>query len=415
VHMIDLADLIGRQPPGHSLLQPFYAATEIYRLDVDCVLRPHWTVAGHVSSIPNSGDYLVCDFDTDSAIVVRHADGSVRAHANVCRHRGSRLCSADHGHLQGNAIRCPYHSWTYNLDGSLRKAPWAGDEIDVALLGLAPLAVEVCQGLIFVSFAGQPLDFGGVRAAFDTALGGFGWDTAVVAHRERYVIPANWKLALENQVECYHCVPAHPEFARAHTMAQKGSEGAATMVEDRWAGTDTDGELSFRSDNPLNGDHRTGSEGGELVAPLMGPKRSIGRFVVAYAGICNHFLAYADYGCIFRYEPLTHDTTALTVTWLVAPGAKPGVDYDIDRLTWMWRVTAAADVRIVGDNARGVASSAYRPGPYIQAIEPKTARLTEWYLTELAAASDRSPTTDPMEVLWRSASSTRSAPISTTI
>lgn len=395
--MIDVTELIGRQPPGHSLLQPFYLSPEIYRLDVERVLRRHWNVAGHVSSIPNTGDYLVCDFDVDSAIVVRHADGSVRAHANVCRHRGSRLCSTEHGHLQGNAIRCPYHSWTYNLDGSLRKAPWAGDGIDTATLGLVALPVEVCQGLIFVAFGDDPLDFADVRTAFDAALGEFGWSAAAVAHRERYVIPANWKLALENQVECYHCVPAHPEFARVHSMAQQGSEGAASTVRDRWAGTEVRGELSFTSDNALNAGHRTGSEGGEPVAPLMGPERSIGRFVVAYAGICNHFLAYADHGCIFRYEPLAPETTALSVTWLVSPTARAGIDYELDRLTWMWRVTAAADVRIVGDNARGVASSAYRPGPYVAAIEPKTARLTAWYLAQIAAVVDTPAHTDAVE------------------
>lgn len=396
--MIDMSGLIGRQPPGHSLLRAFYTSPEIYRLDVDRVLRRHWNVAGHVSSIPNAGDYLVCNFDLDSAIVVRLADGSVRAHANVCRHRGSRLCSADDGHLKGNAIRCPYHSWTYNLDGSLRKAPWSGGDIDVSTLGLVSLPVEVCQGLIFVAFSDDPLDFSGVRSAFDAALDGFGWPEAVVAHRERYVIPANWKLALENQVECYHCVPAHPEFARVHTMAQQGSEGAASTVDDRWAGTDAPGELSFTSDNALNSDQRSGSEGGELVAPLMGPERSIGRFVVAYAGLCNHFLAYADYGCIFRYEPIAPEATALSVTWLVSSTARPDVDYDLDRLTWMWRVTAAADVRIVGDNARGVASSAYQPGPYVPAIEPKTARLTAWYLAQLSGAGEVSSDTDRVGV-----------------
>jgi Rieske 2Fe-2S family protein len=316
----------------------------------------------------------------------------------VCRHRGSRLRSDEQGHLQGNAIRCPYHSWTYDLDGSLRKAPWAGDDLDPSVLGLLPLPVEVCQGLIFVAFTEDPLDFAGVRDAFDTALDGFGWDVAAVAHRERYLIPGNWKLALENQVECYHCVPAHPEFARVHSMAQHGSEGAASTVADRWAGTGEPGEMSFSSDNALNAGHRTGSEGGELVAPLMGPERAIGRFVVAYAGICNHFLAYADYGCIFRYEPVEPGTTALSITWLVSPTARVGADYDLDRLTWMWRVTAAADVRVVGENARGVASSAYRPGPYVAAIEPKTARLTAWYLAQLADAAETSGHMEPVDV-----------------
>jgi phenylpropionate dioxygenase-like ring-hydroxylating dioxygenase large terminal subunit len=379
-----LQELIRRRPAGHALPQAFYTSPEVYRLDVERVLRRHWNFVGHVSSIPRVGDYLVAEYDRDSAIVVRGDGDRIHALANVCRHRGSRICSVDAGHAQGGALRCPYHAWTYNLDGSLRKAPWLDPEMDTSTLGLVSLPVEVCQGLIFVSFADEPLDFGAVRRTFDEALEAFDWGSAKVAHEARYAFAANWKLALENQVECYHCVPSHPEFARVHAMARKGSAGAASRVVDRWALEATAGEeLVFSSDNALDGTAETGSEDGHLVGPLMGPADAVGSFVVAYAGIVNHFLAYADHGCALRYEPKSANETELTVTWLVRRDANAGVDYDPDRLTWMWRVTVAEDLRIVSENQRGVSSSAYAPGPYVMPIESKTLRLTDWYLRQL--------------------------------
>jgi Rieske 2Fe-2S family protein len=382
----ELDELIRSRPAGHSLPQAFYTSPDIYRLDVDVVLRRHWNFVGHVSAIPEVGDYLVSEYDRDSVVVVRGDGGAIRAHANVCRHRGSRICSEQSGHARGGALRCPYHAWTYNFDGTLRKAPWLAAGTDTSTLGLVSLPVEVCQGLIFVAFTDDPLDFGGVRTAFDDALSDFGWSSATVAHQERYTFPANWKLALENQVECYHCLPSHPEFARVHAMAHKGSEGAARRVTDHWAMNDAAGdELVFWSDNALQGAARTGSEDGGLVGPPMGPPDARGSFVVAYAGIVNHLLAYADYGCVLRYEPRSALETDLTVTWLVPAGASAGPDYDKERLTWMWRVTVAEDLRIVSENQRGVSSSAYRPGPYVLPIESKPLRLTEWYLRELAA------------------------------
>jgi Rieske 2Fe-2S family protein len=128
----------------------------------------------------------------------------------------------------------------------------------------------------------------------------------------------------------------------------------------------------------------TASEDGKPVAPLMGtwPQFDSG-FTIFYAGPLNHFLAYADYGAIFRYTPRSASETELNVKWLVRDDAKEGTDYDVDRVTWLWRVTAAADKKIVEENQIGVASRFYTPGPYALPVENSTKRLVEWYLHEL--------------------------------
>jgi phenylpropionate dioxygenase-like ring-hydroxylating dioxygenase large terminal subunit len=135
----------------------------------------------------------------------------------------------------------------------------------------------------------------------------------------------------------------------------------------------------------------TASQDGNLVAPLMGFTEPDGGFTIFYVGPLNHFLAYADYGAIFRYAPRSVDRTDLVVTWLVRGDAEQGVDFDIDRLTWLWHVTAAADRKIVEANQRGVSSRFYRPGPYALPIESSTDRLIEWYLDALGTGQPVQP------------------------
>ena len=108
---------------------------------------------------------------------------------------------------------------------------------------------------------------------------------------------------------------------------------------------------------------------------------------VVYVSPMNHLLGYGDYGAIFRYTPKSVNETELKVIWLVRKDAVEGKDYNLDDLTWMWKVTAAADKRIVHENQAGVSSRFYVPGPYALPIEEKTVRLTEWYLHSIAKAA----------------------------
>ncbi len=108
--------LISRQRPGYALGQEFYGDPEIFRHDVERLLMRHWLCAGHDSLIPNPGDYFLFELAAESAIIVRGEDGVVRALANVCRHRGSRICAEPSGHAK--FLVCPYHAWSYGLDGS---------------------------------------------------------------------------------------------------------------------------------------------------------------------------------------------------------------------------------------------------------------------------------------------------------
>jgi Rieske 2Fe-2S family protein len=392
-----IAGLLARQPKDRPLLQEFYGDPAVFARDVERMLSRHWLCAGHVSQVPKPGDFFLYEMAAESVIIARGADGAVRALANVCRHRGSRVCIEAAG--SAKLFSCPYHGWTYNLDGSLCSARHMGAEFDAASHGLKEIPLRVVEGLILVSFAETPLALTRVEEVLRQGYGPYGWATAKVAHRETYPIQANWKLAVENYVECYHCAPAHPEYSKLHANEQPRARiaelnarmsqrlealGLAIPDRDHWALSAAPGEEAvYLVRYAMLKGAVTGSEDGKPVAPLMGDFTGYdGGATFVHVGPASFFLAYPDHGVIYRFIPKTVHTSEMEVIWLVRGDAREGVDYDLPRLTWLWRVTSAADKRIIEDTQRGVNSRYYAPGP-LAGMETSERRFLEWYLSEI--------------------------------
>ena len=392
-----IAGLIAEQPAGRPLAQTFYSDPEIFKRDLDRMVLRHWLCAGHVSSVPAVGDFFLVEIANESAIVVRGEDGELRALVNVCRHRGSRVCREKSGNAR--VLICPYHAWTYGIDGKLRAARHMAETFDKASHGLKQIPLRVIEGLIFVTFAEQPLGLAGVEAVLRRGYAPYGWADAKVAHRETYPIEANWKLAVENYVECYHCAPSHPEYARLHANEQPrakiaelnaamNARAAALGLEipdqDHWAlAADAGEEAAYCVRYAMRAGAVTGSAEGKPVAPLMGAFTGYdGGSTFIHVGPASFFLAYPDHGIVYRFIPKTVQHSELEVLWLVRCDAREGVDYDRDKLTWLWKVTSDADKRIIEDNQRGVNSRFYAPGPF-STMETQEARFIEWYLSEI--------------------------------
>src|SRR5271166_1983906 len=210
--------LIACQPADCSLQQALYADPAAFERDVARFLQRHWLCAGHASSVSAPGDYVLFELAAESVIIVRGQDGVLRAFANVCRHRGSRICAAPAGNSK--YLVCPYHGWTYGLNGALRAARHMAPDFDAASHGLKPVQLRVIQGIMLVCLAADPPGLGNVTATLDNCFGPYGWENARIAHRETYAIAANWKLAVENYLECYHCAPSHPEYSKLHALEQ---------------------------------------------------------------------------------------------------------------------------------------------------------------------------------------------------
>ncbi len=365
---------------GHALPGYYYHDAAVFAEDM-AWLAGRWVFAAHGSELPGIGDRVVARLGRDEAIIVRDQAGAARAFANVCRHRGARLCD---GAGTGRMLLCPYHGWRYGLDGRLMAAAAMPDGFAAEAHGLVPLALAERDGLIFVSFGAAPPAIGPGLDALARLSGPYGWAGAKVAARAEYSLAANWKLLLENYHECYHCGPAHPEFSAVHALARPDGRTLTGDDREHWPAVADGVEMYRVMRSALLAGCASGSRDGGLVAPRMAGNVADGVCLFAELGALSAFLAYADHGVIYRFRPVAPEASVMDVTWLVRGDAKAGRDYDEARLTWLWRVTSEADKAIIERNQRGVADRNYRPGPY-SAMEPATAQFTARYLAERAA------------------------------
>lgn len=395
-----LAALLERRKPGHGLPRLFYHDPQIHVLDLERIFHRHWLCVGHASQVTAPGDFFLARMEDEQVIIVRDGHGALHALLNVCRHRGAEVCTQPHG--QARSFTCPYHAWNYALDGSLIAARHMPADLDLSAHGLRRLALHEAAGLLFVSFAPlhrrEPPGFDRVARILTASVGRYGWRAARVAHRQTYDIAANWKLAVENYVECYHCSPSHPEYSKLHALEQPAPRiarlneamqrrTAALGVEiaslDRWL-ADDGGEAIDCFRYALYDGVCTGSQDGRPLAPLMGSFTDYdGGATSIHVGGASFLLAYPDHGVIYRFWPRGIDRCQMELLWLVSADAQAGRDYDLERLTWLWRITTEADKRIIEHTAHGVSSAFYQPGP-LAPMEANEARYLDWYLGELA-------------------------------
>jgi phenylpropionate dioxygenase-like ring-hydroxylating dioxygenase large terminal subunit len=388
--------LVAAHRPGHGLVRAFYHDQAIFERDMERVFRRHWHCLAHASVIPNPGDFELFRLGDEAVILTRGMDGTIHAMLNVCRHRGAEVCTKEKGNAK--MFVCPYHAWTYSNDGSLRAARLMPKDFDRTAHGLKKLHVRVAAGLVFISFAETPLDFAPVEQSLRTSCGQYGWGDAKVAYRETYPVDANWKLAVENYVECYHCGPAHPEYSQTHAL-----EKPAEMIEqlnaameqrtcalgieigsgDRWQNSAAGQEAIHTFRYALYDGVSSGSKDGSPVAPLMGRFTDYdGGVTSIHLGGTSFLVCYPDHGMIYRFIPKTAGTCEMELIWLVRGDAVEGQDYDLEKLTWLWKVTTDEDKKIIEHTARGVRSHYFVPGP-IAPMEYNELRYIGWYLEEI--------------------------------
>ena len=394
-----IAELIAEQTPGYSLDQRFYTDPDIYELELERIINRNWILAGHISQLPEPGDFKVLNVARESAIIVRGKSGELKGFANVCRHRGSLVCLEPKGHA--DKFACPYHGWTYDIDGKLFAARNMPDDFDMLAHSLVPVSVDVIHGLIFVCFTDTPPSLEGAKRDLAEPMAMFDFDNLKVAAQKSYGIPANWKLSIENYQECYHCATAHPEYARMHTLmldpdkrervqGSMKARMAACGVQDLYIyHVDTaarPGEIGFGySRTALFDKYKTGSEDGGPVAPLLGDFSDYDGGASDFTfGPFSFLLAYSDHVVAYVFTPVDHKNSNCEIYWLVRGDAEEGKDYDVDALTWLWDVTTQADKKIIVNNSKGVHSKYYEPGPFSE-MEKEERSYIEWILRELQA------------------------------
>lgn len=393
--------------PDYAIDSYFYRSHLVYEKELENLVFRSWLYAGHVSEVPNPGDYLLFDIGEDSVIIVRDKAGEVQALMNVCRHRGARVCEAQSGNRK--TFVCPYHGWVYNTDGSLKAAREmeARADFDVTDYGLKKARILVYMGLIFINCDPHAADFLGPLSNLAQPLGAYDLEHAKVAHKHTYKVDANWKLVLENYLECYHCATSHRAYARMHTLKDPdakvsgivqamldrteqvtGVEGMGKEFYGIYMNAAGFGACAYTSRYGLFDGYLTGSEDGQPVAPLMGKIQGYdggaGDFQM---GPLSFMLNYPDHCVLYRFIPRGLTSTDMEVVWFVNGDAKEGVDYDRDRLTWLWHNTTLEDEFIISRNSEGVNSRFFEPGPYHPEFEATLQEFICWYLDTMSHAA----------------------------
>ncbi len=202
----------------HALPAWVYNNAQLSRLELERVLKPSWQIVCHVNSIPKTGDFQTLDLGSDSVMVLRDRDGSIRAFHNVCRHRGARLLDG-----AGNcptAVTCPYHGWTYRHDGGLIGMPVRESfpGLDRSLYGLRPVRVEVALSFVWVCLAGDPPPIAKVWGELADELAPYRLEDMVpLGPITQESWPVDWKIAMDNYLESYHVPIGHPGLYRMFT------------------------------------------------------------------------------------------------------------------------------------------------------------------------------------------------------
>ena len=366
------------------------------------IFEQSWVCVGRAGALPKPGDYLALRLHNQSIIIVRSEAGGLSAFYNLCRHRGTELVPLTQpGSITGRfnrSIVCPYHAWAYELDGKLRSRREMPESFETSEYGLKPVRMEVFHGMIFITFSESAPSLNTCLAEVSPCFDIYGFAQTKVAKQETFTVNANWKLALENFMECYHCAPAHVEYSKFHTLkSPKDAEAFHPAMIKRAIELDYDTRsIDDQSEHGLSESVQhfynrkalydpfvSGSKDGGPAAPLLGSVKEYGGGVADFQiGPLTYGILYPDHAVIYRFLPTDLQVTDMEIVWLVNENAEEDKDYDLDNLTWLWTVTTEADKEIILNNQQGVNSRYYEPGPFSK-MEDYTQSCLEWYLREL--------------------------------
>lgn len=343
-----------RFPMALSLPARYYVDPEYYRGELEWYFGTMWFHAGRAEEIPNRGDYVLREVHGESLIVVRSDRGAIHAYYNVCRHRGTRLCEQPSG-CTGSTIRCPYHAWTFDLEGRLIGAPHMErvEGFRAEDYPLARAAVDTWDGLLFLNLGEQPGEtLRAQLAGMDDLFRPWGMGELRVARRVIYDVAANWKLIIHNYSECLHCPGVHPALQKlSHYLSGENEPADDGHLGGRMGLRDGIATLSF--------------DGRARRACLPGLDTSACRYVYYYAVLPNLLLSlHPDYVMTHTLWPRGVGRTEIVCEWLFHPDAITAPGFDAEDAVAFWDLTNRQDWHVCEQMQLGLGSRAYRPGPY---------------------------------------------------
>ena len=385
---------IRSRKPDFSLSRELYADPGVYQTDLEAIWYKEWIFAVPACELAKPGSYATMQVGAYPVVIIRGKDMRIRAFHNVCRHRGQRLCAKVSGSTTN--LVCPYHQWTYDLEGKLIFARDMGEDFNPQAFGLKKVHCVDLSGVIYICLAAVPPPIADLAKTAMTYLAPSGLGDAKVAFTSSIIENGNWKLVIENNRECYHCGGSHPSLCRTFSDnpkmgAMDGPHSASPEILEHWDRCEAAGLPSRFVHHPafqwrlariplLNNAESYTMSTKAAVARRMGtmPFNDAGSLLMYhYPNTWNHFLG--DHAITFRVLPVSATETEVTTTWLVHKGAVEGVDYDLKTLTEVWLATNDEDRQVVEENQKGILSPAYEPGPYSPIQEEGVIQFTDWY------------------------------------
>lgn len=399
--MIDLARisrLLDERRPGCALPGGLYNDPDVFAFDMEAIFARTWNLVGFEVELPKPGSWMAVNVGPWPVLLTRDRGGALHAFHNTCRHRGAQICKPGKG--AAARLVCPYHRWTYELSGELANAARMGAAFEPGDHGLGEIPVESVGGALYVCLAETPPDISVFKRDLEPLMAPHNLGRAKLAYESVIVEKANWKLAMENARECYHCPTAHPELARSFPVGVSahfdfGEDNRQDRFAQRMAAVglpigpaEEDWWQAVRF--ALNDGFRSMTVDGQpSVSKLMceigdGDIGSLRWSVEPHAFV--H--ATADQLFMFSVVPVTPRETHIVSKWLVRADAVEGVDYQLDSLTELWTNTNLQDRDLVENNQAGVISPGFRPGPYSPEAEALALRFVDWYCRTARAFLD---------------------------
>jgi Rieske 2Fe-2S family protein len=357
------------RPGSQTLPGRYYTSPEILAEERERIGRQYWHCVGRVGDIARPGDYFVREVAGESLIVVRDRSGTPRAFYNVCRHRGTRLCELAEGQFS-ETMQCPYHAWTYRLDGQLIGAPHMTEVegFDKREFPLHQAALAEWEGFLFASLAREPEPLDRVLAPLAGRFARYGLAGLRRGHRIDYHVRANWKLVFQNYSECLHCPVIHPELS----VVLPYTGGANDLVEGPFLG----GYMTITEPNAS-----VTISGRACGAPFPGLSEEDRRRAYYYTVFPNLMLSlHPDYVVYYQIWPEEPGRTVVRCEWLFPPDTAGAPGAEPEGAIEFWDVTNRQDWHICELSHAGISSRAYTPGPY----SPRESMPAAWDRAYLA-------------------------------
>ena len=339
-----------------TLPSHYYYDEAHHKLELERIWYRQWLCVGRSDKVPATGDYQVVEVGNQSVVITRDEQAQLRAFHNTCRHRGSILCEQQSGSFRRGRIVCPYHAWTYALNGELQSTPWRlGDgDFDTTKFSLYDVAVGEWAGFIFINLDPQ-------AGAFDPSVLGelparfANWHLAdsVTAHTIVTDLACNWKVFCDNFSECYHCPGVHPELCSIVPLYGQAIAGANQL------------QTGATNVSPLADGAVTWTMSGKTDLPwfegITDEQRTAGHTFGVFRPT-GYLVAHVDYARVVHMLPLGPETTRLQVSWMFPSATLDDPHYSLEKTIEFGELVVRQDGRACELNQKGLRSNRHESG-----------------------------------------------------